>query len=306
MRRRRHLSSVMTAAAILAAGCSDTTGPPLPRDELAYRSLAEGGIFLMKADGSGRRRIWFDNDYAMCDSWSPDGSAIAFHLNDADQIVKVTVSSGRVDTLTSGPNGSECPMWSPDGRRIAFIRIVRDSVTSGFQLYTMNANGTSPTRLGTGTFMADRGSWSPDGRWIAVTRYSDDKIVLVNATTGEVGPSLVGGRAPSWSPDGRRIAFDAQVGGDMQIYVMNADGANVQRLTVDDSLGLNDQYPVWTLDGTLITFHRYQYMRDTTAIPTSGPRLVASLHMITPEGSAVRWAVGDSAGGDLVVWRPRQ
>jgi len=284
-------------------GCSDATGPALPTDELAYRSLVENGIFLMKADGSGRRRIWSSaSDGAMCDSWSPDGSAFAFHTFLGNQIVKVTVATGREETLTSGPDAHHCPMWSPDGNRIGFIRVA-DSMLSGYQLYVMNADGTNPTRLGTGTFIADRGSWSPDGRWIALTRFADDKIVLVDASTGAVGPALVGGRAPSWSPDGRRIAFDAQGGGGMQVYVMDADGQNVRRLTVDD---FNDQYPVWTLDGQLVTYHRYQTVRDTTLPPSSGGRLIASLRLARLDGTAVPWAVGDSAGGDLVVWRPHK
>ena len=29
---------------------------------------------------------------------------------------------------------------------------------------------------------------------------------------------------PSWSPDGRRIAFDSMRDGNLEIYVMNADG----------------------------------------------------------------------------------
>ena len=283
---------------VLATACSDGAGPVLPGDELAYRSLTENGIFLMRADGSDRRRIWSSiGDGSDCHSWSPDGSAITFHTFVGNQIVKVSVATGHEDTLTSGPFKNHCPMWSPDGNRIAFIRVA-DTMVTGYPLYVMNSDGSNPTRLGTGRFVANRGSWSPDGRWIALTRFSDYQIVLVNAATGELGPPLGVGGGPSWSPDGRRIVFNGQVATGLQVYVMNADGSNVQRLTTND---FNDQYPVWTRDGKLITFHRYQYRSDST-LPQ--PRLVASLHMIHLDGTPVRWVVGDSAGGDLVVWRP--
>ena len=36
---------------------------------------------------------------------------------------------------------------------------------------------------------------------------------------------------PSWSPDGERIAFASDREGNFEIYVINADGKNLQRLT---------------------------------------------------------------------------
>ena len=232
----------------------------------------------------------------MCPSWSPDGSAIAFHKFIANQIVVLTIATGQEHQLTSGSDQNQCPMWSPDGTRIAFFRIAATD-TQGYPLFVMGADGTNPTRLGTGTFMADRGSWSPDGRSIAVSRYPDNQIVLVDAVTGAAGLPLTsgsGGRGPSWSPDGRRITFNVQDGATEAIYVMDATGANARRLT---SSPFFDQYPVWTLDGALITFHRYQ----NSAIP--GVPL-ASLHMVRLDGTAVPWTVGDSARGDLPIWRP--
>jgi len=37
-------------------------------------------------------------------------------------------------------------------------------------------------------------------------------------------------RAAVWSPDGTRIAFASDGDGPSMIYVMNADGSNLQRL----------------------------------------------------------------------------
>jgi formylglycine-generating enzyme required for sulfatase activity/Tol biopolymer transport system component/type II secretory pathway pseudopilin PulG len=55
--------------------------------------------------------------------------------------------------------------------------------------------------------------------------------------------------SPSWSPDGRRIAF-AEAKAD--IWIMDADGANLQNLTNGDFKFTKS--PTWSLDGTRIAF----------------------------------------------------
>ncbi|MCY4473859.1 MAG: hypothetical protein OXC83_00275, partial [Chloroflexi bacterium] len=56
---------------------------------------------------------------------------------------------------------------------------------------------------------------------------------------------------PAWSPDGRRIAFVSDRDGDDDIYVMNADGSGVVRLTDNDA---DDFSPAWSPDGGRIAF----------------------------------------------------
>ena len=37
--------------------------------------------------------------------------------------------------------------------------------------------------------------------------------------------------APAWSPDGRKILFVSNRGGNGEVYVMNADGTGLRKLT---------------------------------------------------------------------------
>jgi len=57
--------------------------------------------------------------------------------------------------------------------------------------------------------------------------------------------------SPAWSPDGTRIAFYSQRDGNAEIYVMNADGTGVTRLTNSSA---DEGYPAWSPDGRTISF----------------------------------------------------
>ena len=65
---------------------------------------------------------------------------------------------------------------------------------------------------------------------------------------------------PAWSPDGRRIAFrryDGQLGsiGNSDLFVVNADGSGLRRLTRGAE---NLRWFAWSPDGRTIAFLRKQ------------------------------------------------
>jgi Tol biopolymer transport system component len=49
--------------------------------------------------------------------------------------------------------------------------------------------------------------------------------------------------APAWSPNASRLTFSSDRDGNREVYVMNADGTNVFRLTNN---GSTDDMPHWT------------------------------------------------------------
>ena len=57
--------------------------------------------------------------------------------------------------------------------------------------------------------------------------------------------------SPTWSPDGSRIAFDSERDGNLEVYVMNADGTGQTRLTDNPAA---DGVPAWSPDGSRIAF----------------------------------------------------
>jgi Tol biopolymer transport system component len=56
---------------------------------------------------------------------------------------------------------------------------------------------------------------------------------------------------PVWSPDGRKIAFQEQVNGNYEIFVINANGTGTRQLT---TVAYDNTDPAWSPSGRQIAF----------------------------------------------------
>lgn len=83
---------------------------------------AAGALFVMHADGSGLRRITPWGYAFLQQSWSPDGSWIAFQKPFGELYLVHPDGSGLHRVPVSLPTGTGVvqPSWSPDGSRIVF------------------------------------------------------------------------------------------------------------------------------------------------------------------------------------------
>lgn len=83
---------------------------------------------------------------------------------------------------------------------------------------------------------------------------SGDRDLYLTAGTGSVVNLTQSGGddlQPAVSPDGRRIAFSSGRNGNLDIYVMDANGSNLTQVT--SSRGF-DEWPAWSPDGGTLAF----------------------------------------------------
>ncbi len=268
-------------------------------------------VLVMAADGSGLTLLALISTVHSL-AWSPDGRWLA-GVRDNSEFVYGRASFGNLAASTvfvlpaaGGPPVmvsdstaiNVSPVWLPDGSALLYV----SSGGGGRDVYRQEigrgggANG-APSRVTTG-LDAHTIALSRDGKRLAYSKYSRDlNVWMVRLpASGSVNASAAvpitrGNQASEvvrLSPDGRWLAYDSDLNGNADIFIVPSDGGTPRQLTDSPS---DDLAPDWSPDGTLLSFHSFG----------SGNR---DVYTIGADGSGLSRVTSDTLSDWYAVWGP--
>ena len=135
--------------------------------------------------------------------------------------------------------------------RIAYIT----KANGRYMLKVADADGENPLTMVSSKEPIISPAWSPEGSRIAYVSFEKKKpIVYIQSLSGQ--RSVLAGfkgnnSAPAWSPDGNKLAIVLTYGANSQVYTINADGSNLNRITKGGAI---DTEPTWSTDAKWIYF----------------------------------------------------
>ena len=301
-------------AAVVIAACGVTLDAELPPRHVPAFSLEQ--ITQVRTYGQ-----W---------AIAPDGTRVAYAVSgfyfgfpvvprfgEDNNIRVVSVDTGEIVQVTTGPIAKTSPVFSPRGDRLAF--------ESEGDIWSAELASGAVKRL-TFNAAADRSpTWSPDGKQIAfVSNRSGHTAIWVMPSSGERDGvrALTTGTEnedePQWSPDARSVAFTAKRSDEHYyasgIYVVDVSGGAATRLTAKDT---TDNFtPRWSRDGRRLAFlsdrsgfvHVWVMNADGSGARDydTGPRETMSPHwqvapMWSPDGTRILVSANRQGSFDLVT-----
>lgn len=193
-------------------------------------------IYLCNIDGSNKVKLTNTLRQKFGLFWSPVNPEIAFTENDNisgsyENIYRIKVDSGVLDTLAVGYDLPQISSWSKDGNFILFG-------ANHAEVFKIDLPSKEIIQLTNAAYRDERASFSPDGQKILFEtgREFGVQIYMMNwdgSNQHKVSKFENSCMYPKWSPDGTSISYITSFNGLPRIVIADSYGNNAKYLIPD-------------------------------------------------------------------------
>ena len=305
---QRSAVGLSVAAILLSVGPSlgqaaQTAAVP-PGLPILFQTDRAGTSDIYAMDALGKRQVPVVATAADDEDpdWAPDGGfAFSSDRDNTWQIYAVDAGGGPPRQLTRGRFSSVDPIYAPDGSKIAF----ESDRTGNWEIWVMNADGSSPQNMSKSRTTIDLDpNWSADSSRVVFDRIAKpgsfvSSLYEVNTATGGVRRLTAGtARAklePAYSPRDGRLAFVGFENRNYNLFVRDAGGKRVTRLTSGAPSELD---PAWSPNAQTIAFTSGALNHDLEimSVPATGGKPRNLSHNHTANDSEPDWRATTARG----------
>ncbi len=200
-------------------------------------------LVVSDQDGENEHKIMESTDPIMSPAWSPDSRQLAYVSFEGSRssIFVQTLRTGNRFQVSSRPGINGAPAFSPDGRKLV---VTLGGVEGNPDIYILDINSRTTTRLTTHRAIDTEGSWSPDGQYVYFTSDRSGGPQIYRIAAGGGTPERVTfegsyNARPRLSPDGKKLAMVHNDRGNYRIAVMDIERKDLLVL----STGRQDESP---------------------------------------------------------------
>lgn len=206
---------------------------------IAYDEMRLQQVFLINADGTGKKKLtedenkkwglaWGQNKLAYV-SFGTDGLEKIFVINPDGtgnaQLIPDNTRQGNADS--DKPPAWAGPSWSPDGKSLVYTSL---DEKANPKMYRVNSDGTGKSLVQESEFRQWSPAFSPDGNKLVYVSYTEkfkeELFVLEGNISRQLTFDEIKKNYPVWGPEGTIVfvSYESVMSSGEKLFAINEDG----------------------------------------------------------------------------------
>ena len=234
-------SPTATTRPVTPTSTPSPTSIPLAGQRIGFVSDRSGDLGLYFISGDGTKTSFIASDFGV--KIDLDSPSLSFSSATNTFVFGTRADDGQLSLYTIATDGTNGRPLTPPCQNPSKANFYQPALSPNGNQVAFVSNCRGQDAIGT------------DNIWIMDINNQANMIRITNDPQHSA-------KMPAWSPDGTRIAFTRTRGNNLDLWIMDSNGQNLQQLTTNPNENGHDALPAWSPDGRRIAFSRTKLRPD--------------------------------------------